>query len=409
MSSILIRDIGELFTLQAVAARQGRRIKEADLAPAKKQALLVEKGRVAWLGSQAKIPKKLISKRTKEVSVGGRSVLPGFIEAHTHLIFGGHRAAEFEARNQGISYQEIASKGGGILSTMKGTRALSPAKIQQESQAKVDRFVDQGVTTLEVKSGYALNLKDELKCLQVAGQLKGPRIVPTFLGAHARPPEFESNESYLQFLSEKVLPEVKRKKLSNRVDLFWEKGFFEGPSAIQYLNSAREMGFQLTLHADQLSACGASEYGVLHGAQSLDHLIHLPERLIPELAKTNTVAMLLPAADVYLKCPFPKARNLIDAGVIVGLSTDYNPGSSPTQDLQWVGLLARLEMKMSFAETLSALTVGPAWALGLEKETGSLQTGLSADLQVLDGEISELFLSPGRTFTWKSMSQGRWL
>lgn len=409
MSSILIRDIGELFTLKKVADRQARKITEADLAPEKKQAILIEGNRLVWLGPQAKIPKKLISKKTKEISVEGRPVLPGFVEAHTHLIFGGHRAAEFEKRNQGVSYQQIASEGGGILSTMKGTRALSSAQLLQESQAKVGRFVAQGVTTLEVKSGYALNLKDELKSLQVAGLLKGPRIVPTFLGAHARPPEFETSESYLQFLAEKVLPEVKRKKLSNRVDLFWEKGFFEGPSAIHYLKSAEEMGFQLTLHADQLSACGASEYGVLHGAKSLDHLIQLPERLIPELAKSNTVAMLLPAADVYLKCPFPKARQLIDAGVMVGLSTDYNPGSSPTQDLQWVGLLARLEMKMSFAETLSAFTVGPAWALGLENEIGSLQVGKSADLQILDGEISELFLSPGRTFTWKSMSRGKWL
>lgn len=405
--NLLIRQIGELYTLAEARAKKGRRITSDDLSLHKKAAVVVHKGRITWVGPEKSIPKAFARSKLKEIRANHQTVLPGFVDCHTHTVFAGHRAAEFELRNQGVSYKEIAAQGGGILSTMKATRRANGAQLLEVAQVRVNQFVAQGVTTLEIKTGYALNLKDELKCLQVIQKLRGPRIVSTFLGAHSRPPEFSTNEDYLQFLRVKVLPLVKKKKLAERVDIFWEKGFFEGDSARTYMQEARNLGFKLTIHADQMSDSGASGAGIDLEAQSIDHAIQIPRSKIPELAQSETVAVLLPVADVYLKCPFPPAREMIDAGVCVALSTDFNPGSSPSQDLQWVGLLARLEMKMTLAEVLSAFTVGGATALGLQSETGSIEVGKSADLQFLEGDLSELFYSPGRNLCSFAISRGK--
>lgn len=404
---ILLRHIGELYSLEGAAKKKGRGILPEDLSLQKKAALVIDKDKIVWVGPEKSLPASFAKKKLKEASANHRTVIPGFVDCHTHLVFAGDRSAEFELRQQGMSYQEIAKNGGGILSTMKATREISKAQLIKSSQQKVQRALEQGVTTLEIKTGYALNLKDEIKCLEVIQQLEGPRLVSTFLGAHARPPEHKTNESYLDYLAREILPVVKKKKLASRVDIFWDQGFFEGESAKKYMQAAKDLGFDLVLHADQLSNAGATEAGIALGARSVDHAIQIPDSLIPKLAKSQTVAVLLPAADVYLKCPFPPARKLIDAGVCVALSTDFNPGSSPTQDLQWIGLLARLEMKMSFPEVLSAMTVGAGHALGLQREIGSLEIGKSADLQILDGELSELFYSPGRRPCEKLFSRGK--
>lgn len=404
---MIIRQIDELYTLFGANAKKGRQILEGDLSLHKKAAVVVHKGRIAWVGSEKSIPKIFAKSKLKEIKAKHQTVLPGFVDCHTHSIFAGNRSAEFELRNQGMSYKEIAAQGGGILSTMRETRKATPKTLLQVTQERVNRFLEQGVTTLEIKTGYALNLKDELKCLEVLKKIKGPQIVSTFLGAHSRPPEFETNEDYLQFLQGKILPVVKKKKLASRVDIFWEKGFFEGESAKAYMQTAKDLGFNLTLHADQLSDAGGSGAGLELGAQSIDHVIQIPKLMIPELARSETVAVLLPVADVYLKCPFPPAREMIDAGVCVALSTDFNPGTSPSQDLSWVGLLARLEMKMTLPEVIAAFTVGGAQALGLGDQIGSIEVGKSADLQFLEGNLSELFYSPGRNLCSKTISRGK--
>ncbi|MGZ3794687.1 MAG: imidazolonepropionase, partial [Bdellovibrio sp.] len=207
---ILLKNISTLLTLQNAAKKQGRHITEDDLSiSSSPTSILIEKDKIAWIGPNKKIPKELAKKTHREFDMKGFTVLPGFVECHTHLIFAGDRAAEFEMRNQGVSYQEIAARGGGILSTMKKTRAASLQNLIRSGQARVDHFISQGVTTVEIKSGYALNLKDELKMLQAAQQIEGLRKVVTFLGAHSLPPEFKSYEEYLNFLSEKVLPVIK--------------------------------------------------------------------------------------------------------------------------------------------------------------------------------------------------------
>jgi imidazolonepropionase len=406
----LIMDIGELLTLQPAMAKGGRRVLEADLGILKNHAMYIEKGQIAWIGPQKKIPKALArpsrtrastkagakpASRLKEISCNGQTVLPGFIECHTHTVFAGHRAAEFEMRNQGVSYQEINRRGGGILSTMKNTRAASEKDLQQQSQARVDRFVAQGVTTLEIKSGYGLDLKSEIKMLKVAKNLRGPKIVTTFLGAHAKPPEFASYIDYLDFLRTSLLPKIRRDDLARRVDIFIEKGFFEKDAAKVFLSAAKEMGFEIVIHADQLTLSGGASLGVELQALSSDHLLQVGAEEIARLANSEVTCVLLPAADLYMKTAYPKAREMIDAGARVALATDFNPGSSPTQDLGLVGLLARLEMKMTLPEVIAAYTVGAAHALHREAEVGSLEVGKSADFICTDLEWQELFYSVG--------------
>jgi imidazolonepropionase len=397
MSNLLITNISELLTLEGARQKQGRRILEGDLGVAAHQAVYVEKGRIAWLGPQKKIPKALAQKKKlKEISAKGQTVLPGFVECHTHLVYAGHRAEEFELRNQGASYQDISKRGGGILSTMRHTRAATPRGLQALAQKRVDAFVAQGVTTLEIKSGYALDLKNELKMLKVANSLKGPAIVSTFLGAHAKPPEFDSYAEYLKYLAEKVLPQVKKQKLSRRVDIFVENGFFDQKDARAFLATAQGLDFQIAIHADQLTLSGGADLSVEFGALSGDHLLQITEREIRNLAASEVTCVLLPASDLYMKSKYPPARKLIEAGARVALATDFNPGTSPTQDLNLVGLLARLEMKMTLPEVIAAYTVGAAYALERSHEVGSLELGKCADLICTDVSWQELFYSVGQ-------------
>jgi imidazolonepropionase len=396
MSLTLFRDISQLLTLSPAAQKKGRQVQEADLGRVSKACLLVQNGKVIYAGGQSRLPKSLLKKKPKEMSLNGAQVVPGFIECHTHFVFAGSRAAEFELRNQGVSYQEIAARGGGILSTMKSTRSASAAKLLQSSQARADEYAAQGVTTLEGKSGYALNLKDELKCLEVMKKIKGPRVVSTFLGAHAKPPEFETYDAYLDFLSVSVLPRVKKKNLASRVDIFIEKGFFPADAGKKYLKTAKDLGFDVVVHADQLSLSGGSEVALQLSALSADHVIQIDDSLVQKFAKSETTAVLLPAADLYMKCAYPPARKLIEAGARVALATDYNPGSCPSQDLALVGLLARLEMKMTLHEVIAAYTVGASHALNMQNEIGSLCVGKSADFVALNCEWTELFYSIGK-------------
>ncbi|NUN06234.1 MAG: imidazolonepropionase [Bdellovibrio sp.] len=406
--SVLLKNISTLLTLQGAAAKGGRHVKEEDLGVHSDQSLLIEKDKIAWVGPTKKLPRELAKKKTlREINMKGKTVLPGLVESHTHLVFAGDRAAEFEMRNQGVSYQEIAARGGGILSTMRNTRKASLADLAKSAQERADNFVAQGVTTLEVKSGYGLSLKDEVKMLQAAQKVTGPRTLNTFLGAHALPPEFKTYEAYLDFLASDVLPVIKKKKLATRVDVFIEKGFFPPEASEKYLRQAQAMGFEVLVHADQLSLSGGSDVAVRIGALSGDHLLQVTDSEIRKLANSETTCMLLPAADLYMKCKYPPARQMIDAGSRVALATDFNPGSSPTQDVNLVGLLARLEMKMSLPEVIAAYTVGAAHALKLHKEVGSLEFGKSADIMCIESDWRTLFYNVGKTEKKLVFSRGR--
>lgn len=394
MAVKVFKNIDELVTLSGAAAKQGRRVVDADLNVIKNGSFVVQGKKILWAGPTSEIPKKY---GKGGVSLKGHSVVPAFVECHTHMVFAGNRADEFEKRNQGMSYQEIAREGGGILSTMRATRSATVAELARSGQARVDRFVAQGVTTIEAKSGYGLDTKFEFKILEANKRLKKARIISTYLGPHAVSPDFPLTGDYIKNIIEKDLPQLKKNKLARRCDIFVERGFFVDEPARRYLKAAKDLGFDLTIHADQLSLSGGSRMAIEFGAKSADHVLQIEKPEIEALAKSEVTCVLLPSSDLYLKTKYPPARSLIDAGARVALATDFNPGTSPTQDLALTGLLARLEMKMTLAECISAYTVGAAYALGLENELGSIESGKLADFVVLDGSYRDLFYQIGHT------------
>lgn len=406
----IFRRADELLTLSGAARKGGRHVVEEDLGVVPRGTMVVRAGRIVWLGPDRSLPREWARSRAQEFDLKGRSVLPGFVECHTHLVFGGDRAEEFEWRLRGTSYQEISARGGGILSTVRQTRGASSAALLKRAQARAERFLAQGVTTLEVKSGYGLTLKDEFKCLEVAAKLKGPRVHATFLGAHALPPEFKSYEAYLEHLGREVLPALKKRGLASRVDIFVEKGFFPVEAAREYLRMARSLGFETVVHADQLSLSGGAALAVELGSRSADHVIQVGEEQIKALAGSETTAVLLPTADLYMRCPYPPARQLIEAGARVALATDFNPGSSPTQDLNLTGLLARLQMGMSLPEVFGAYTVGAAWALGCAADRGSLELDKRADFFSTPESWRLFFYEAGRVIPKEVFVNGikRW-
>lgn len=378
LAKILLTDIIELVSMRGAWQNKLRGPQsEQALSIEKKQAMVIDGGKIVWQGAQNKIPREYYSiKNQKAVHA---NVFPGFIDCHTHSIFAGDRTHEFEMRVQGASYQEIAQKGGGILHTVQETRKASSATLKTDLQKRLLNFLAQGVTTVEIKSGYGLSVKDELRLLSIIKKQNTPvQTISTFLGAHAIPPEFNSVSEYLKELTS-VLDLIVKKKLANRIDIFIEKNYFPVQESKDFLLEAKNKGFDITIHADQISRTGAANLAVDLGAKSADHVICLEKKDVNKVAKSEVTCVFLPTADFYLRCPYPPARDLIDQGARFALATDFNPGTSPTQNIQWVGLLARQEMKMTLPEVFSALTVGGAYALGLEKSHGVISEGFSAD------------------------------
>lgn len=364
-------------------------LREEHLGVAKNQAMVISGNKIIWTGSQKKIPREY-HKIKKQIEVHA-NVFPGFIDCHTHSVFAGDRTDEFEMRLQGMSYLEIAKKGGGIFSTMRATRKASSSLLTQKLQERLQFFLKQGVTTVEVKSGYGLSVKDELRLLKIIKNQKTPvQTISTFLGAHALPPEFSSTAQYLEEL-QKALQLVARQKLAQRVDIFIEKNYFSVDESRKFLKLAQDLGLKVTIHADQITRTGATALAVELKAQSADHVICVDAKDVEKAAQSETTCVLLPAADFYLRCPYPPARQLMDRGARVAVATDFNPGTSPTQNIQWVGLLARQEMRMTLPEVFSAFTMGASYALGLEDTHGFLMPNANADFFICDKEWGQFF------------------
>lgn len=391
MARKIFVDIAELFTLEGAAQKHSRHVRESDLGRIPKAAMVVNEGRIDWVGPKRKLPRGL---KGTEISLDQRTVIPGLIDCHTHTVFAGNRSDEFDRRCRGETYQQIAECGGGIQKTVAMTRKASLQHLIKLGQTRADDFVAQGVTTLEVKSGYGLDVATEIKVIRAAQQLTGPRIVTTYLGLHAIPKESQSSDAYVDSAME-ALPAVLKKTSARRVDVFIEKGYFSIAQAQRFLTAAAQRGFHLVVHAEQLTRCGSIELLKTNQIQSFDHLVHLNSHDISALAKSSATCVLLPSSEFYLHLPMPPARALIDAGARVALASDFNPGSSPTQDLSFIGYLARQEMKMSLPETIAAFTTGAAFALGLESEVGALMAGRFADFAVLKGERTDLFYQVG--------------
>jgi imidazolonepropionase len=375
-----------------------------------KASLIAQDGIITWIGPTSQMP--AIPKDAQEIDATGKTILPGFVESHTHLVFAGSREGEFEQRLLGNSYQEIAASGGGINATVRRVREASKEELKNLARQRLWRFLSFGVTTIEVKSGYGLSLADELKCLEVIAELnaEGPwELVPTFLGAHAVPPEFaRDRESYLRLLLEEMLPEIARCRLAEFCDVFCEAGVFDLTESARILERARSLGFQLKVHADELTPLGGAELAVRLGAVSADHLLCVDENGIDALARSGTVATLLPGTAFFLGLATAPARRLIERGVAVALASDCNPGTCPTENLPLIGTMACTQMRMLPAEVITALTLNAAAAVRRSARIGSLEPGKQADLVVYDvPNYQQLFYHFGVNHVGRVIKKGR--
>jgi len=374
-------------------------------------ALLVRDGRIGRVGSRAEI-ERLIDDTCDIVDAGQRIVLPGFVDSHTHPVFAGSRANEFEERAAGATYQDIAARGGGIQSTVKATRAASTADLVKSGKRYAAWFLRTATTTIEAKSGYGLSLEDELKLLRAIKQLAAEtplHYVPTFLGAHSVPPEYRARRgTYVDLIVEEMLPRVAQEKLAEFCDVFCEQNVFSADEARRILLAARAHGMGLRIHADQLSLSGGAKLAAELKTTTADHLEHTDSEGIAALKSANVQPVLLPGSVYGLgSSRYPAAREMIEAGLAVVLATDFNPGSSPTPAMTMVLSLASTHMKMSPAESITAATINAAYSLGRGDRIGSLETGKDADVVIHDAEdYRELAYFFGIEHPWKVFARG---
>ncbi|NPC69416.1 imidazolonepropionase [Corallococcus exiguus] len=377
-----VRNTSEVLTVEGTH----REPAESALTPRPGAGIGVKDGRVAYVGPESGLPKGAFTDATEIIDAEGGFVGPGFVDPHTHLVFAGERSAEFDLRNQGATYLEIAKAGGGIANTVSATRAASEEELATLALPRLERLLSQGVTTAEVKSGYGLNLADELKMLRAVRRLSALsplELVPTLLCAHSVPPEYKDRRAeYLDLCINEILPAVAREGLARFCDVFTEDSAFTVEESRRLLNAGKALGLTPRLHADQLTACGASALAAEVGAASADHLEQVTDEGIRALAAANVTAVLVPTSTLFLRMrPYAPGRKLRDAGVNVALGSNVNPGSSMTENLALVLGLACLENGLSAAEAYWAATRGAAQCLGLQRQ-GRLAVGDAGDLVV---------------------------
>ena len=395
------------------APRRGKSLGEISVL--RDGAILVRDGFIAAVGPAAKIEKLKESKQAQRLDLDGRVVLPGFVDSHTHLIHAASRAEEYELKIRGASYEEIARKGGGILNSVKKLRAASAEQLKTRARGFLERFAEHGTTTIEAKSGYGLDITSELRILSLHKELDAEQpleIVSTFLGAHVVPAEYRGRPSgtreYIQLLERELIPEVAKSGLAEYCDVFCERGAFTLAESRRVLAAGKQQGLRPRVHAEQLSRTGATKLGVEVEAASCDHLEYLKDGDIRSLAKSRTVATLLPGCDFHLGLSrYAPARKLIEAGAIVGLATDFNPGTSPTLNMAMVLSLACSQLRMTPAEAIAAATINAAYSLGRHRRIGSIEAGKQADLAVFEvADYREIPYYFGVNTCWLTMKRG---
>ncbi len=385
MSDLVVLHCSQLVTLRGPAhPRTGVELR--DLGIIEDGAMLVRDGRVEATGTRAEI-QALAGSRSEVVDAGGRVVMPGFVDAHTHLVFAGHRAAEFEQRCAGATYQQIATAGGGIRETVRATREASEEELTKAARQHIDWLLRGGTTTAEVKSGYGLSLAGEEKMLRVIRRLSGVgalRLVPTFLGAHEVPDEYRTRRgAYLDLIVNQMIPRFAEAQLAEYCDAFCEEDVFTAAETRRVFEAAGAHGLGLRVHADQLSNSGGALLAAELGAATADHLEQTDDAGIAALAKAGVQPVLLPGSVFALGLQrFPAARAMIEAGLAVVLATDFNPGSSPIPSMPFILSLACTQMKMTPAEAISAATINAAYSLGRGATAGSLEPGKLADFAI---------------------------
>ena len=386
---LLIKNIGWLQTpagsYSHKGSKQGKNLKLKDAA------IAVEDGIIREITEDGKLPE---GEFDQEIDAEGKLATPGFVDGHTHLVFGGYRQNEIPMKLAGAGYLDILRAGGGILDTVRKTREASFEELYAKSEGFLDEMLNMGITTCEAKSGYGLDMENELKMLEVIKALgeKHPMdVVPTFMGAHAIPPEYEGRgDEYIEMLCSEVIPEVRKRGLAEYCDVFCEDSVFNAEQSRKYMEKAREYGFELKIHADEIEDIGGSRLAGELEAVSAEHLIAAGESGMDSMAAGGTTAMLLPATSFYLGKTYAPARTMIDKGIPVAIASDFNPGSCPSLNLQLAVNLGYLRYKMTPEEILTAVTINPACAINRGDLVGTIEEGKQADIVIWDAPDFEM-------------------
>lgn len=387
---ILLKNISNLVTCANPEGKAKRGKTQEDIYMVKNGCLLFNET-IQYSGNETGLRKYLKMnkvKKLKEIDCTGKTVMPGFVDSHTHLVHAGSRANEYEMKIQGKSYEEIAKAGGGIAATVRAVRKATKNELIKLSEKRLYNFIKYGTTTLEAKSGYGLDVKNELKLLEVINELNknnkcGVDILPTFLGAHSIPPGV-SKEDYIDLVCYEMIPQVAKRRLAIFIDIFCEKGYFDAKDTERILSIGAKFGMIPKVHTDQFYSVGGIGAAKKVKAISVDHLEVLNPKGINQLKGTDIIATLLPGCSYFLNMVYPPARKLIESGIPVVLATDFNPGSCNTENLQMIMSLASLKMKMTAEEIINAVTMNGSFALNIQNKTGSLTVGKQSDILVFD-------------------------
>ncbi len=382
---LFVKNISQLVTV----ATGGSRVKAGsalrEIGVVENAGVLCRQGKIAWVGSMKDFDLPLPDD-FPEVDASGKVVLPGFVDSHTHMLFAGSREREFALRSQGATYQQIAEQGGGIVSTVSEVRRATKKSLKKQTSAYLADMLRFGTTTVEIKSGYGLDLNTEIRMLEAINELEKEElisVVPTFIGAHAIPPEYRGNTAgYVRLVVDTMIPYVGKKKLAAFCDVFCEKGYFGPAESAEILNAGLKWGMAAKLHADEISASGGAELAGTIRAVSADHLEQVTDTGIQALAEGGVVATLLPGVSFFLNHGYAPARRLIEAGVPVAIASDFNPGSCMSFSMPMMMTIACTQMNMTPEEAISASTINGAAALNLSSVAGSIEVGKQADLVV---------------------------
>lgn len=383
--NLIIKDAAELVTCSGNQAKSGKDM--SDLQLIQGGTLVIKEGIITHVGSADEVMCQVEEEEYEIINAAGKSVLPGFVDSHTHFVFGGYRAEEFSWRLQGVDYMEIMNRGGGIISTVKATRKASQGSLVQSGYDRLTSMMTYGVTTVEGKSGYGLDLETEIKQLEAMKLIQENHpmdVVTTYMGAHAVAPEYKGRpDEMIDDIIQQVLPIIKKRDLAEFCDVFTEENVFTVDQSRRLLNAAAEMGFKLKMHADEIVPLGGAELAAEVGAVSADHLLQASDKGVKAMAEEGVVATLLPGTAFSLREKYARARHMIDAGCAVALASDFNPGSCHTESIPLIIALATLYMGMTPEETIMALTINGAAALDRTDTIGSLDVGKKGDVVIL--------------------------
>ena len=402
VSSVLIKNIGELVTLSPLAEQQRfTQLQASDLDCHRNAWLCCRAGKVHSFAS-GPIPEALLSDPSlPQVDAEENLILPGFVDSHTHPVFCGNRSAEFRMRLDGMSYQEIAQKGGGIMATVRSSRNASDEQLMDQTLKHLKNFLSYGVCTVEAKSGYGLSPEEELRHLKILKEVRTKTkqsIKVSCLALHAIPEEYNSTASYVSAICRELLPDVAKEHLADYVDAFIENGYFSSNECEPYFKKARELGLGIRIHADEFSDANAAKTAAKWQAASADHLQFASSEGLNEMSKSGVVACILPGTSLYTAIPFTSGRRLADAGCAVAIASDFNPGSCKLDNLPMLAILAGLHSKLTSWEVLAGISIVPAFSLGLSKRKGALAEGFDADFSIQQLKtLDDWFADFGRT------------